>query len=166
MKKRRKPIFYSWGLGVHVRVRIVTGRLSSPQYQRGKGPRIKHGDGVCICYQAAAIFKGRNREWVQGRKEDAAVFVFMAYLSGACANIQICFQNIYGSLNSSGCAGGPINCFNGLNLCIKLEEFKITFIPKIVNKMKTAFWNHSSLTLQYKMWNTAPVIGEALASGI
>lgn len=41
---------------------------------------IKEGKGhasntvmVCISYQAAAIFKGRNREWVQGRKEDAAV---------------------------------------------------------------------------------------------
>lgn len=57
---------------------IVTGCPSSPQYQRVKGLRIKHGDGVCICYPAAEIFKGRNREWVHGRKEDAA-FGFCIY---------------------------------------------------------------------------------------
>lgn len=93
---------------------IVTGRPSSPQYQRVKGPHIKHSDGVCICYRAAAIFKGRNREWVHRRKEDAAVgFVFMAYSSGVLTNIEICFLSVYCSLNSSGCVGRPIN-FNKL----------------------------------------------------
>lgn len=89
------------------------------------------------------------------------LYLWLIYLEPV-PTFKFAFKMFYGSLNSSSCVGGPINCFNGLNLCIKLEE-NITFIPKIVNKMKTVFWNQCSLTLQYKMWNTAPIIGDGLA---
>lgn len=93
-KKWRKTIFYSWSLGVHARMWIVTGRPSSAQYQSVKGLHIKHGDGVCICYQAAEIFKGRNREWVHGRKEDAALSfcIYGLFIWTLYQHLNMCFK--------------------------------------------------------------------------